>query len=191
MAATAGLPAGSGGDFVFPVFYNYPPMFTLQPVKESQQKQRLLWKDLILRYCKHNRIHMVPAEDADDFPLFHNRAINRRLSREFKVLLLDDLVRQGGALWSDKSQRAALVLWRGIKEWADVIYQWARGCGFEDSVVTVDEMQTGVLVEGTELEGLHREVLVRAVKLLEQQGKAKLFKEAAGDDEGVKFFTAA
>lgn len=52
-------------------------------------------------------------------------------------------------------------------------------------------VQTGVLVEGTELEGLHREVLVRAVKLLEQQGKAKLFKEAAGDDEGVKFFTAA
>lgn len=46
-------------------------------MKESQQKQRLLWKDLILRYCKHNRIHMVPAEDADDFPLFHNRAINR------------------------------------------------------------------------------------------------------------------
>lgn len=59
------------------------------------------------------------------------------------MLLLDDLVRQGGALWSDKSQRAALVLWRGIKEWADVIYQWARGCGFEDSVVTVDEMQVG------------------------------------------------
>ena len=51
--------------------------------------------------------------------------------------------------------------------------------------------QTGVYVAGTELEGLHREVLVRAVKLLEQQGKAKLFKGAAGDDEGVKFFTSA
>ena len=51
--------------------------------------------------------------------------------------------------------------------------------------------QTGVYVAGTELEGLHREVLVRAVKLLEQQGKAKLFKGAAGDDEGVKFFTNA
>lgn len=44
---------------------------------------------------------------------------------------------------------------------------------------------------GTELEGLHREVLVRAVRHLEQQGKAKLFKGALGDDEGVKFFTQA
>lgn len=51
--------------------------------------------------------------------------------------------------------------------------------------------QSGVHVAGTELEGLHREVLVRAVRHLEQQGKAKLFKGALGDDEGVKFFTQA
>ena len=49
----------------------------LQPVKETQQKQRLLWRDLLLRYCRHHRVHVVSAEDADDFPLFHNRAINR------------------------------------------------------------------------------------------------------------------
>ena len=52
-------------------------------------------------------------------------------------------------------------------------------------------LQTGVYVAGTELEGVHREVLVRAVRHLEQAGRAKLFKGAAGDDEGVKFFTAA
>lgn len=56
------------------------PACSLQPVKETQQKQRLLWGDLILRYCRHHRIHVVPAGDADDFPLFHNRAINRELS---------------------------------------------------------------------------------------------------------------
>ncbi|KAL4859553.1 Vacuolar protein sorting-associated protein 25 [Chlorella vulgaris] len=189
--AMAAAAAAQSGDFVFPIFYNFPPMYTLQPVKESQQKQRLLWKDLILRYCKHHRIHVVFAAEADDFPLFHNKAINRRLSREVKVLLLDDLVRQGSAVWLDKGQRSALVMWRSIKEWADVIYAWARGCGFEDTVVTVEELQTGVFVAGTEMEGLHREVLVRAVKLLEQQGKAKLFKGEAGDDEGIKFFTAA
>lgn len=46
-------------------------------MKETQQKQRLLWKDLILRYCRHHRVFVVSAEDADDLPLFHNRAINR------------------------------------------------------------------------------------------------------------------
>lgn len=54
-----------------------PPLCRLQPVKETQQKQRLLWKDLILRYCAHHRVYAVSAEEADDFPLFHNRAINR------------------------------------------------------------------------------------------------------------------
>ena len=42
-----------------------------------------------------------------------------------KVLLLDDLVKAGSALWFDKAQRAALILWRAIPEWADVIYAWA------------------------------------------------------------------
>lgn len=320
------------------------PACSLQPVKETQQKQRLLWRDLILRYCRHHRIHVVPAGEGDDLPLFHNAAINRkallrlhlrlargwaagcgggacvaqrtqqrgcvaagcrlrppprsalrlimlrlsyprhgrqadtrchapahpcapcilpspdtkpsagRLTRDMKVLLLDDLVKAGSALWFDKAQRAALVLWRSVSEWADAIYGWARANGLQDSVVTVEEMQasaagrargtacccstafgrwrggapgalcppgawpgaapgallgarqpacslfpaalppgpwllqSGVYVAGTELEGLHREVLVRAVKHLEQQGRAKLFKGAAGDDEGVKFF---
>ncbi|KAL4432377.1 hypothetical protein ABPG77_001676 [Micractinium sp. CCAP 211/92] len=176
-------------DFIYPIFYQFPPYFTLQPVKETQQKQRLLWKDLILRYCRHHRVFVVSTEEADDFPLFRNPAINRRLPRDFQVLLIDDLVKQGSALWFDRGQRSALILWRGIPEWAELIYRWARGCGFEDSVVTVDEMQSGMHVAGTELEGLHREVLVRAVRHLEQQGKAKLFKGALGDDEGIKFFT--
>jgi ESCRT-II complex subunit VPS25 len=66
-----------------------------------------------------------------------------RLNREAKVTFLDGLVREGSALWFDKAQRAALILWRSIPEWADVMYGWARGCGFEDSVVTTEEMQVG------------------------------------------------
>lgn len=140
-----------------------------------------------------------------------------RLTRDFKVVLIEDLVRSGNALWFDKSQRAALVLWRTVPEWAAAIHGWARAQGFEDSVVTVEEMQVGwgvrtglgggegsgllcffalgsllplcyvlhtqphtaaclpchtqegVYVAGTELEGLHREVIVRAVRHLEAQ----------------------
>ena len=66
-----------------------------------------------------------------------------RLSRDVKLQLVDDLVKQGSALWFDRSQRSALVLWRPVAEWADVIYGWARGNGLEDSVVTVEEMQVG------------------------------------------------
>ncbi len=71
----------------------------LQPVKETQQKQRLLWRDLILRYCRHHRIHVVPAGEADDFPLFHNVGINRKCG-------LDD----SGSLGTDA---ACAVGWPG------------------------------------------------------------------------------
>ena len=40
---------------------------------------------------------------------------------------------------------------------------------------------------GAEFAGLPRELLLLAVRALEAQGKAKLFKGAASDDEGVKF----
>lgn len=157
-----------------------------------------------------------------------------RLTRDFKVVLIEDLVKSGNALWFDKAQRAALVLWRTVPEWAAAIHAWARAQGFEDSVVTVEEMQVGggvvfgrveacllslwvavlrgsagsavphamppplllpssphepthpqthalpaclpvrqegVYVAGTELEGLHREVIVRAVRHLETQAR--------------------
>jgi hypothetical protein len=39
----------------------------------------------------------------------------------------------------------------------------------------------------TELEGIDRGVLMRALRLLEQRGKAAIFKGTSADDEGVKF----
>ena len=39
----------------------------------------------------------------------------------------------------------------------------------------------------TELAGIDRIVLIRALKLLEQRGKALMFKGTSTDDEGVKF----
>jgi hypothetical protein len=39
----------------------------------------------------------------------------------------------------------------------------------------------------TELEGIDRDVLMRALRLLEQKGKAAIFRGTSADDEGVKF----
>jgi ESCRT-II complex subunit VPS25 len=96
------------------------------------------------------------------------------LSRDAKLALLEDLVARGGGEWLDaKTRRTCLVLWRTAAEWAQVVYSWAVGAGLKDSVVTLDELQQGEEVRGTELAGLHREVLVRAIKALEGQGRAK------------------
>ena len=44
------------------------------------------------------------------------------------------------------------------------------------------------IVDLAEFEGMAKEIIIEAVKILEQQRKAKLFKGTAADDLGIKFF---
>eukprot|EP00879_Flechtneria_rotunda_P003381 GHRR01003609.1.p1 GENE.GHRR01003609.1~~GHRR01003609.1.p1 ORF type:complete len:179 (+),score=55.73 GHRR01003609.1:488-1024(+) len=172
--------------FNWPFFYHYPPYFTCQPVKETADKQSSLWGSLVLSYCKHHKVYILsPSEDN---PLWHNKNINRRLPPEAAVAFLDDLVTAGHALWLDPATKTrCLILWRRLPDVAAAISAWAGSYGVSDSVMLLDELTQGPEVAGTELDGLHREVLVRALHLLEQQGKVKLFRGATPEEEGVKF----
>ncbi|KAL9264322.1 Vacuolar protein sorting-associated protein 25-like protein [Drosera capensis] len=156
-----------------------------EPVKDTREKQVQLWKELILEYCKTHKIFVIDLKH--DFPLFSNPAIERSLSHEARVAFLSALVAEGRAEWMDKGQRKCLVLWHRIQDWADIILRFAKDNGFEDSVMTMEELRTGVESRGTELHGMDRTVLMRALKLLENKGKLALFKGASTDDEGVKF----
>jgi ESCRT-II complex subunit VPS25 len=82
-----------------------------------------------------------------------------------------------------------MILWKTHAEWADTIYGWARGFGLNDSVLAVDDLSTSDDVEGTELEGLPREIIIPALKILEKKGLARLFKGATPGEEGVKFLS--
>jgi ESCRT-II complex subunit VPS25 len=53
--------------------------------------------------------------------------------------------------------------------------------------MTIEEIRSGIDTRGTELEGIDRGVLMRALRQLEQKGKAAIFKGTSADDEGVKF----
>ncbi|KAM1404909.1 hypothetical protein ACFX2I_013351 [Malus domestica] len=117
------------GDFKLPQFFNYPPYFTLQPVRETRKKQIQLWNNLILDYCKTHSIF----------------------------------------------------------DWANIVLDFVKDNGLEDNVMTVEEIRSGIESRGTELHGIDRTVLMRALKLLEQKGKLAIFKGTTGDDEGLKF----
>ncbi|KAH7282365.1 hypothetical protein KP509_35G026700 [Ceratopteris richardii] len=174
-----------GDDFKWPYFFNYPPYFTLQPVKDTRDKQIQLWKELILKYCKHNKIFFIHLED--DIPLFFNASIDRKLTYEARQLFVGALVSEGRAEWMDKAHRKCLVHWRKVQDWAEVILQFARDNGMEDGVMTIDEIRLGDETRGTDLAGIDKVVLIRALKLLEQRGKVAMFKGKSEDDEGVKF----
>lgn len=173
------------GNFKLPQFFNYPPYFTLQPVRDTRDKQVQLWKDLILDYCRTQKLFVIGLEE--DFPLFLNPVIERSLSHEAREAFLSALVSEGRAEWLDKGHRKCLILWHRIQEWADIILHFAKDNGLEDSVMTVEEMRSGIESRGTELHGVDRTILMRALRLLEQKGKLAIFKGTSADDEGVKF----
>lgn len=171
------------GDFTFPYFYNYPPYFTLQPVKDTREKQIQLWKELILKYCKHRKCFLVDLEE--DFPLFENASIQRKLTFEAREQFLGALIADGRAEWLDKNHRKCLILWRRIQDWADLLVDFVRENGIE--LMTLEEIISGDETHGTELAGIDRGVLIRAIKILEQRGRAAMFKGSSTDDDGVKF----
>ncbi|KAH7658218.1 ESCRT-II complex Vps25 subunit protein [Dioscorea alata] len=173
------------GEFKLPAFFNYPPYFTLQPVRETREKQVQLWKELILDYCRNQKVFVVGLEE--DFPLFSNPVIERSLSHEAKELFLSALVNEGRAEWMDKGHKKCLILWMRIQDWADYIVNFVKENGFEDSVMTVEDIRSGFESRGTDLAGIDRSVLMRALRLLEQKGKAAIFRGTSTDDEGVKF----
>ncbi|TVU35687.1 hypothetical protein EJB05_17588 [Eragrostis curvula] len=82
----------------------------------------------------------------------------------------------------DKGHKKCLILWLRIQDWANFIFNFVKDNGLE--VMTIEEIRSGIDTRGTELEGIDRGVLMRALRLLEQKGKAAIFKGTSADDEG-------
>jgi hypothetical protein len=73
-------------------FYNFKPLYTLQPVKLTREKQLRQWNEIILRHCKDNDIRTI---NPFSFPLFSNISIDRKLSIEGIGAVIDHLIRRG------------------------------------------------------------------------------------------------
>ncbi|KMZ62060.1 putative Vacuolar protein sorting protein [Zostera marina] len=172
------------GDFKLPDFFNYPPYFTLQPVRETKEKQILMWKELILKYCKSQKIFIIGLEE--EFPLFSNQKIQRSLNNEAREAFLSALVSEGRAEWIDRGHKRCLILWRSIQEWANYILDFVRENGLETDVMTIEDIRCGIETRGSDLERIDRGVLMQALKILEQKGKAAII-ESSSADTGVKF----
>lgn len=126
--------------FKFPPFYSFPPSFTKQPVPVTLAKQTSLWCDLIRDYCRFHRIFWIDVTEAASSPLFHNSAIQRKLSFENIEYFLGELVNRGEAEW-DEGKNRCLVFWRKPDEWGDMIYQWIDETGRNGTILTLYEIR--------------------------------------------------
>lgn len=170
----------------YPEFYSFPPFFTIQPILETREKQLSLWRDLILKY--HTK-HRIPVLIVHDCPLWTNQDIDRSLTREDIAKVMDDFVSSGFGEWEDASLKTRCrILWRHPKQLASDIYEWAQANGLINGICTLYELHSGEDINGEPFEGADEELLRRAVNILEEQGKATLFKGETSSEDGIKFF---
>ncbi|XP_065833969.1 vacuolar protein-sorting-associated protein 25-like [Oscarella lobularis] len=176
--------------FKWPWQYDFPPFYTLQPNVDTREKQIDGWCNLVLSYHRSNKLFKLDLKEASASPLFNNKKINRRLSEEAILLVLETLKNRGNLEWMDKQKAQCLVLWRTIDEWANIIHKWVCDGGLNNTICTVFELQSGDDTTSQEFHGIDLNVLHRALKLLEKQGKAEIISGSASDgsDAGVKFF---
>ncbi|KAH3760784.1 vacuolar protein sorting 25 [Pelomyxa schiedti] len=181
--------ASSSPPFEFPSYYTRQPFFTVQPVLNTRKKQSQLWGDLIVSYCRHNKIYELNLTEAATSPLFCNTTINRKLSMDGIVTFIDDLVQQGNAEWVDAREKNRVnIFWRKIDHWATLIYKWVSDMGMLGNVLTVWEIQNGENSQGQEFFELDTRVLMKALGVLEREGKAQVFSGTSDENLGVKFF---
>ncbi|KAJ2384941.1 Vacuolar protein-sorting-associated protein 25 [Coemansia sp. RSA 2603] len=124
-------------------------------------------------------------------PPFANRQIHRALRVDVLREIVDELVKQGYAVWTGakNSKDSCLLFWRKPEVWAGMIHQWANDRGMMNTVLTLFELASGDDTIGQEFHGLDSATLRKALDVLQSQGKAQLFVGTLDEDLGVKFFT--
>ncbi|RZC39231.1 ESCRT-II domain containing protein [Asbolus verrucosus] len=170
----------------WPWQYSFPPFFTLQPHPETRSKQVSAWKSLILEYCQKNRLFIIDVREAHQLPLFHNSSINRKLDPSVIISILSELSKTGNAAALDKPRHRWEVYWHTLEEWASMIYEYVCDSGMQNSVLTLFELAQGDDVQGRDFAGIHTDVLIKALRVLESERKCELI--LSDEDQGVKFF---
>lgn len=172
--------------FEWPWQYSFPPFFTLQPHPETRSKQVAAWKSLILEYCQKNKIYIIDVRESSQLPLFHNSTINRKLESPVITSILSELSKTGNAASLDKPKHRWEIYWHTLEEWASMIYDYVCESGLQNSVLTLFELSQGDHVQGREFVGIQNDVLIKVLRVLENERKCELI--LSDDDQGVKFF---
>lgn len=189
MATTASTFPVMVADAGLPEYHAFPPFFTLQPVVETRKMQLRLWRELVLRWHQARGIQNL---NLNEWPIFANPVIDRTLSLKARQEVVQGLVASGHAEWKDEFKTAALVMWRSPQEIAVSVLDFVRRNGMAGNVYTVYDLNSGdEITASADFHGTDPTIFRRALEILEQQGKAALFKGASSEEDGVKFVADA
>ncbi|KAJ6259149.1 Vacuolar protein-sorting-associated protein [Drechslerella dactyloides] len=168
----------------YPEFYSFPPFFTRQPNAASWSSQLVQWRAFILAYCRAHKLWRLNLLDALDSPLFHNKAINRKLPLPVVREIITDLTATSNAEWTSPDKSAAYIFWRTPDDFATLLYTYIDDTGQKGTVLTLHELTDGDNTTDQEWYGMEQAMLVRCLNVLVKRGVAQVF--SVGDDKGVK-----
>ncbi|KAE9034856.1 hypothetical protein PR002_g7897 [Phytophthora rubi] len=170
--------------FSYPEYYDFPPFFTLQPVRATREKQLVLWQQLVLEY---HRAHDLPLFQPFASALFENVKISRNMAQDGRLAVVEHLIRCGHGRWEDDTRTRCRIMWKKPVEWAAEIYDFAKEHGMLGNVFTVYELYAGEETLGTNIHGMEPWLLREALKVLEGEGKAAVIAGETCEEDGVKF----
>ncbi|KAF4029896.1 ESCRT-II complex subunit [Phytophthora infestans] len=170
--------------FSYPEYYDFPPFFTLQPVRATREKQLVLWQQLILEY---HRAHEQPLFQPLASSLFENVKISRNMAQDGRMAVVEHLIRCGHGRWEDDTKMRCRIMWKKPAEWAVEIYDFAKEHGMVGNVFTVYELYAGEETLDTNIHGMEPWLLREALTVLEGEGKAAVIAGETCEEDGVKF----
>ncbi|TDH73528.1 hypothetical protein CCR75_007656 [Bremia lactucae] len=173
--------------FSYPEYYDFPPFFTLQPVRDTREKQLVLWQQLILEY---HRAHELPLFQPLASTLFENVKISRNMPQGGRMAVVENLISCGHGRWEDESKTRCRIMWKKPVEWAAEIYDFAKANGMLGNVFTIYELYAGEETLGSSIHGMEPWLLREALQALEREGKAALIAGETCEEDGVKFLAA-
>lgn len=140
------------------------------------------WTSLVLIYQK--AVKQAVLNVSEDSALFCNVGLNRKLSVDGRILVMEELQKLGLSWPLDKAKQQWEVYWYPLSEWARLVYKYISDNGLNNTVCTVFEMIDGEDTMNEEFHGLERSVFLKILKSLQADNKCELF----DGEEGVKFF---
>ncbi|CAM9720550.1 unnamed protein product [Scytosiphon promiscuus] len=149
-----------------------------------REKQLRLWCDMVLRW--HNSRNEYVFEWRN-WPLWENAALGRKLSKEGARAVVEKLIQTGHAEWNDSGQSMVTLMWHSAEEIAAKLFDFVKKHDMIGGVFTVYELHQGDDVLGTDFFGMDEGLFRKALSVLENQGRAVLFKGATSAEDGVKF----
>ena len=173
--------------FKFPPIYSFPPFWTVQPAMVSCRSQSQMWSELILSWCKFNKMSELDVEKALKTPLFKNSAINRSLSLKDAQFFIDQLVKSQNAEWTDDKHKKCKIILRKPAQWGTILHQWAHKNSSEGVVFTFFELREGEDTQGEPFHNMDPDQMTEAVKYLVSKKQAVYFEGPSFDECGVKF----